>query len=338
MVPIFWLAAALYTSDVALYARFVDAVTVLRSTSALERPIEFYLSSTAGPLEPYLRIESLLVPAHLSSLVALALFSALLVISSFVLKWHLNNVCDQPFAQFGLGLIAGSAAVVPALLVLGGFDLAISRCFEFLSVTGPFIIMCAIVCTSEWQFVHSGSSVHPGRYGAKPMLARWVVVTLVAFVAANLVAAVFALSQRPHDELLSDSEAQGVASLSGMIKQSSVVWSDDRIAAAFLYHEPIAFTTFDLTYNQEDNAKAVISTLYGADCGLAAYYLHGTGATIAITTENMETQGIIQRASPLVPSQNAESCFNQSASKIFDNGEISAYDLQEMYQIYGYSD
>src|SRR5207245_7883909 len=57
LVPIFWLAAAVYTSDVALYARFVDAVTVLRTTSSLERPIGFYFSSAAGPLEAYLRIE-----------------------------------------------------------------------------------------------------------------------------------------------------------------------------------------------------------------------------------------------------------------------------------------
>ena|SRR5437773_3987198 len=101
LVPIFWLATALYTSDVALYARFVDAVTVLRTTSSLERPIGFYFSSTPGPLQAYLRVEPILSYGHLSSLVALALFSLLLAISSIVLKRHLSNVADQPFAEIG---------------------------------------------------------------------------------------------------------------------------------------------------------------------------------------------------------------------------------------------
>ena len=69
---------------------------------------------------------------------------------------------------------------------------------------------------------------------------------------------------------------------------------------------------------------------------MAAYYLNGTGATIAITTNYMTDQGIVQRSLSLIPSQKAATCFDQSASKIFSNGEITAYDLGTMYQINGY--
>ena len=336
MVPIFWLASALYTSDVALYARFVDAVTVLRTTSSLERPIGFYFSNSAGPLQPYLRVESLLVPGHLSALVALALFSVLLGISALLLKRHLNNVTDGPFAEFGLGLVAGSAAVVPALVALGGFDLAISRGFEFLSTTGPLIIMCAFACIRMEQTVRPSSSIHAGAPRRKAMRARWLVLTFVAFVAANVVAASFDLSLHPHDELLSDSEAQAVASLSGIIKETTLIWSDDRIAAAFLYHGPKAFTAFDLSYDQENDARALISVFYGADCHMAAYYLNGTGARIGVLTSYMTDQGIVQRTAPLVPAPRLATCFNESASRIFSNGEIAAYDLKMMYWINGY--
>ena len=332
--PIFWIVAAVYNSNAALSARFVEAITVLHTLSPLESPIGLLLPGTGGPLATYLRREPILSPQHFSLLVALSLFLLLSLWSAIILSRRVRH--RGPVAEVVLALVLGTVAVVPALVMLGGPDLAFSRGLEFASVTGPFIIACAL--TSARGRVNAREEINgPAKAtaaSATSTRAERMMIILVIFVLANVVASALDVRGLSHDELLSQVEASGVETISKLTPPSTVIWSDDRLGPSFLYYQPKAFITFDLKYDLDEEAKAVIYVFYNSDCAETARYLKGTGAGLALTTSYMSTGGVVRRAAPLVPAPNIVECFASSASQVYDNGAVSVFDLASMYAIY----
>src|SRR5207249_122525 len=112
----------------------------------------------------------------------------------------------------------------------------------------------------------------------------------------------------PRDDELSLSEASAVKSLARVLSPEAVVWSDHRIATAFLYYEPRRFTTLDLAYDSSIAPTATVAVFYGNDCQRTETFILGTGANVVILTEYMRTEGIVQRAFPLNPSEAVFRC------------------------------
>ena len=335
LAPLFWLASAIYDSNAALYARFQTAVTVLHTMSPLESPIGLLFPETGGPLAVYLRREPIFNPGHLSLLISLALFLLLLLLSTVILNRTMARQNGNPVASYGMGLLVGTITTVPALFLLGGVDLAYARGLEFASVTGPFIVGCALVSApDDTRVTENRISPKSTRHNSRSW-ARWMMVLVVVFVTVNIVASAYDVQSLSHDELLSSSEAASVLSLSKVTSTATVIWSDDRVASAFLYYQPKAFVTFALAYSPEEDARAVISVFYSTDCPSGAQYLRGTGAQLAVVTSYMARDGPVQRAAPLVPAPEANECFMTSASEVYDNGAVSVFNLSSMYSFYG---
>lgn len=332
--PVAWLFAAFYGANQALLSRFVDAVTVLRTASPIERPIGLYLRGAGGPLENYLRVVPILSVAHAPTLAALAVFVVLVTGSTLILVAPKEKRRSSRIGDYGLSMAIGSAATVPALFALGGVDLALSRGFEFLSVTGPFVIASALVSVTHQSRPLLERSTKTDLTISRNRSGNFLTVLVSAFLVLSVLASALDVYELSHDELLSSAEASAVSTLSERTSVQTKIWSDHRIAAAFLDHQPKAFLTFDVAYERDLEARAVLAVFYNPNCEIAAQYLKGTGAQIAITTEYMRTQGVVQRTGPLVPAPEAFACFDRSASRVYSNGAVVAYDLNSMFALY----
>ena len=150
---------------------------------------------------------------------------------------------------------------------------------------------------------------------------------VLVFILGNAVTSAISIYQYPHDEQLSRAEATAVGSLSTIMDSRTVAWSDDRIATTFLYYQPRAFTTLDLAFNSSAGPLATIAVFYTGNCQRAASYVAGTGAGVAIVTQYMATQGVVERSASLEPSSSVLNCFNQFSSRIYDNGAVIAYTI-----------
>src|SRR5439155_5689104 len=87
------------------------------------------------------------------------------------------------------------------------------------------------------------------RGGDAPFMKRAVGPSLIV-IAVLLIATSFQVIAAPsRDELLDDAEVRSLTTLGQIAGTTQTLWSDDRLAPAFLYFERTRFVTFNVKYD-----------------------------------------------------------------------------------------